>query len=64
VENKIVYIGFLGVLQCYLNVEKEVAISRYCETNDMSIEEFSDNGYEVRVIEFDDEFGAYDLWEI
>jgi len=54
-KNKLVVIGFMGSMQCYLNVAREEAIQRFCKENqylDVCVAEF----------EFDDQFGAYDVY--
>lgn len=61
--NKLISIGWLGVLKCYLNVDKDEAIKRYCESQKISIEEFEDSNYNVEEFEFTDTFDAYDVWE-
>ena len=61
--NKIVVIGFIGSKHCYLNVEKEDAIKRYCEVNKIPIEEFNEKEFNLEIIEFDDEFMVYDIWQ-
>jgi hypothetical protein len=48
-KNKLVVIGFMGSMQCYLNVPREEAIQRFCKENqylDVCVAEF----------EFDDQF--------
>jgi hypothetical protein len=62
--NKIISIGWLGIKACYLNVPLEEAIQRFIAMEDITREEF-DKTYKklVHVVEFDDEFGAYEIWE-
>jgi hypothetical protein len=63
-KNKIIVIGYLGIRKCYLNVPEEIAIARYCESEELTREEFDkDIGLNMQTIEFDDEFGCYDVWE-
>ena len=59
-KNKLISIGVLGLMQCYLNISKEEAIQRYCKSNDINIEDFEDD---VQVFYFDDEFGAYSVYK-
>lgn len=56
--NKVIAIGFLGVQTCYLNVDKDEAIRRYCEENEID----DIDGVTVREFEFDDQFEVYDIW--
>ena len=54
-------IGYLGEKSCYLDVSKDEACRRYKLDNpDECIEFFNKN---IRMVEFDDEFVAYDAWE-
>ena len=63
-KNKIIAIGYLGIRKCYLNLSEEEAISRYCKSEELTREEFDeDTGLNMQTIEFNDEFGAYDVWE-
>jgi hypothetical protein len=57
--NKIIVIGYIGSKSCYLNIEKEEAIKRYCEVNKISIEEFDEKEFNLDVIEFYDVFIVY-----
>lgn len=59
-QNKLISIGVLGIMQCYLNISNEEAIQRYCKFNDINIEDFEDD---VQVFYFDDEFGAYSVYK-
>lgn len=62
--NKIIKIGYLGDSKCYLNIEKDEAIERYCISEGYTIEEFKkDSGLDLKIIEFDDEFSCYDIWK-
>jgi len=58
-KNKVIAIGFLGVQTCYINVDKDEAIRRYCKEND--IDEITDEP--VKEFEFEDQFEVYDIWE-
>lgn len=63
--NKIITIGYLGCRKCYLNIEKEEAIKRYCESEELSHQEFlEDTGLNLQIVEFEDEFECYDIWEL
>ena len=53
-------IGCIGLRRCYVNIEKDKAIERYCKTEKINIEDFNEDVFEIK---FDDEFGAYDLYE-
>ncbi len=59
-ENKLISIGILGLMKCYLNISNEDAIERYCKYMNMSIEEFDYD--ELKVFYFDDEFDAYSVY--
>lgn len=59
-KNKLIHIGVLGMMKCYLNILNEDAIQRYCKSMDMSIEEFDYN--ELKVFYFDDEFDSYSVY--
>ena len=61
--NKLVVIGYIGIKRCYLNIDEKDAISRYIQSEGISEKLFVDNDIQVDVIEFDDEFGAYAVWE-
>jgi hypothetical protein len=63
-RNKITSIGCLGQIKCYLNVPKVGAIRRYCETYGFESEEMLlRDGLMIREFEFEDTFGAYDIYE-
>jgi len=62
-KNKLITIGYLGQKQCYLNLTEDEAIKRYCQSEGMSIEEFNENNIKINIIEFQDEFGSYDVYE-
>lgn len=59
-ENKLISIGVLGIMKCYLNLSNEDAIQRYCKSMDMSIEDFDHN--ELSVFYFSEEFDAYSVY--
>lgn len=60
-KNKLVIIGWMGDNTCYLNVSKEEAVRRWKAVNPESYEINVDSD-DVRELEFEDEFGAYDIW--
>jgi hypothetical protein len=63
-KNRLIVIGYLGCRICYLNIEKNKAIEMYCKSENISIEEFNEDlGLKLDVIDFDDIFNAYDVWE-
>lgn len=62
-KNKLICIGFISYQTCYLNIDRDEAISRYCQQEDMSIEEFSESDISVYEVNFYDEFQAYSIWE-
>jgi len=55
--------NFIGLKRCYLNIEKEEAIERYCKYENITIKEFEENDITIDIVEFDDEFGAYNIYE-
>lgn len=59
--NKIISIGWTGIKRCYLNVPKEEAIRRYCESDGISIDKFDEHD-SIEEFEFIDEFGAYSIY--
>lgn len=59
-QNTLILIGFIGMKKCYLNITKEEAIERYCAYMSLDVAAFNEDS--VEVIEFDDEFEAYDVW--
>jgi hypothetical protein len=62
-KNRLIVIGWLGIKTCYLNVDREEAIRRWCKQEGISVI----NEFEHRLLqqfEFDDEFGAYDAWDL
>lgn len=63
-KNTLISIGHLGIKKCFLNISEEEAIKRYCELDNITIEQFEDYGISIYTIEFDDTFGAYDVWEL
>lgn len=62
-KNKITVIGFMGIMKCYINLEEEEAILRYCEYDNITREEFDDLGYKPDSFEVNDEFFVYDAWK-
>ena len=62
--NKIIAIGYVGTQRCYLNVDKEEAINRYCKSENITREEFDENTtISIDVVKFEDEFETYAIWE-
>ena len=53
-------IGFIGIRKCYLNIKREEAIERYCISKEIELSDFNEDVFEIK---FNDEFGAYDLYE-
>jgi hypothetical protein len=63
-KNRLISIGYTGIMKCYLNLSDREAIQRYIKSENMSETQFElDNDIQFYVIEFDDEFGAYSVWE-
>ena len=64
-NNKIISIGWMGYKRCYLNITVDEAIKRYCESENIEItEDYTVDDLNIDIIEFDDEFGAYTIYEI
>jgi len=63
-KNTLVCIGFTGIKECYLNISKEEAIKRYCETNKIVFESIDSFNEPIFQMEFSDSFGAYSVWEL
>jgi hypothetical protein len=61
-ENKLISIGCLGMMKCYLNISNDDAITRYCKSMDIAIEEFDHT--ELTVFYFSEEFEAYSVYPI
>lgn len=59
-KHKIVAVGFLGDFNCYLDVDREIALERW---KGPFLKEGSESLGDPRIIEFefDDEFHAYDI---
>ena len=63
-KNRLISIGYTGLMKCYLNIPDKDAIQRYIKSQNISETEFElDNDIQFNVIEFDDEFEAYSVWE-
>ena len=62
--NELIAIGHIGMKKCYLNITEELAIERYCNAENMSRLEFDEQDITISIIEFEDEFDAYEVWEI
>lgn len=61
--NRLIVIGCVGIKKCYLNTTMDEAIKRYCDDEDITIEEYEKYDIPSCEFEFDDEFDAYDVWE-
>lgn len=62
-KNTLIEIGRLGVRECFLNVPREKAIERYCKKEGIDPAEFEENNIDVNEIKFNDNFGAYDVFD-
>ena len=63
--NKIITIGYLGLQNAYLNLDKEVAIERYCKSEEITRDEYEKHdSISYSETEFKDEFGCYEIWGI
>lgn len=61
-KNKLICIGYTGVMKCYLNITEPEAIQRYCESECIYEEQLkTDSDIQIRHVEFDDEFDIYGL---
>jgi hypothetical protein len=60
--NRLIYIGYTGMMKCYLNISKDDAIERYIRENNISREDFDEYAIKIDYFDFDDEFCAYDVW--
>jgi hypothetical protein len=61
-KNKLICIGVTGIKSCYLNVTMEEAVKRFAAESGSSEEDVWDIE-PIEVIDFNDRFGAYDIWE-
>ena len=63
-SNRIITIGYIGLKKCYLNINEEDAIKKYCVSEQITKENF-DNNVDISIdsIEFENEFECYDIWE-
>ena len=43
--NKIITIGYLGLQNAYLNLDKEVAIERYCKSEEITRDEYEKHDF-------------------
>ncbi len=58
-KNKLIAIGHLGCMTCYLNVSEKEAIRRFNKENyDIDSDVLEDS---IKSFEFDDQFEAYDV---
>lgn len=55
--NRLIVIGEIGMKRAYLNVPQEEAIRRYREAHP------DETRITVQLVEFEDEFEAYEIWE-
>lgn len=62
--NKLIVIGHMSTMKCYLNISKEDAIERYIKSEGMTRDEFDEASFRCEEIEFEDEFEVYDIWNI
>ena len=63
-KNKLICIGYTGLMKCYLNITEREAIQRYIKEENISETQMEMDYYiQINHIEFDDEFGAYSVWE-
>lgn len=62
-KNKLIVIGYIGIKKCYLNVTWDKAVNRFCKDEGITLEKFyqSDLLTNTEIVEFEDEFGAYDI---
>lgn len=60
--NTIVAIGCMSDYTCYLNVPEEEAKARYLKANGSEGDTFESLSVNIRTIEIDDQFGAYEIW--
>ena len=61
-KNRLISIGWLGLKKCYLNVDTDDAIERYCKSENMTREDFESEDIQIDEFDFDDEFDAYSVW--
>lgn len=59
--NRLVAIGYLSGFVCYLNMSREQAIARYKTDGEYMCDEMSE--LSIVEFEFEDRFGAYDVWK-
>lgn len=57
--NKLIVIGWRGLKKAYLNLSREEAVRRYCETEGETPKEAEAKLSEVV---FENEFSVYDAW--
>lgn len=60
--NKLISIGYIGLKKCYLNITEDVAIERYCKSENLTHQQFDDEDISVHIIDFNDEFSAYEIY--
>lgn len=62
-KNKLICIGYTGLMKCYLNITEREAIQRYIKDENISETQMELDDIQINHIEFDDEFGAYSVYE-
>jgi hypothetical protein len=63
-KHKLIVIGYTGISICYLDVDIEEAIRRYCIHDMITRAEFDNTSVPIESFGFDDEFGTYDAWSL
>jgi hypothetical protein len=64
-KNRLVSIGYNGIMKCYLNISDRESIQRYINSENISETQFElDNDIKFHVIEFDDEFSVCSMSKI
>jgi hypothetical protein len=63
-KNKLISIGYTGLMKCYLNIPEQEAINRYLTSENISQDQYdADPQIQFHVFEFEDEFGSYSVWK-
>lgn len=63
-KNKLICIGYTGLMKCYLNTSERESIQRYIKEENISESQMeTDYNIQINHIEFDDEFSVYSVWE-
>jgi hypothetical protein len=63
-KNRIISIGYISNKRCYLNIDDDEAIERYCKSENITFEEFKNDNIPINTVVFDDEFGAYSVHDL